>query len=287
MALIFLLPANKVAMHNYSLDTSQYKILVFLVTLPYMIIWLGAFLSYAKLAQYTHLIKKAPEGEDFEQITKGIKILAYGLPLVSITSICLSAIANSFTGFKPTSIILINYASLLVPLLAYPVIRKGAHGLVERSNSRFSLNDVRALVIVLVLIGVGYCFFTFKKLNLDSLGSADNPYYLPAWLMITTVIIPYLYAWFSGLLGAYELMLYSRQVKGVLYRQSMHLLSAGFVGIIAGGVGLQYLRTVIPRTGHIALNSALLLANIIYIILVIGFVILVIGAIKLKKIEEV
>lgn len=287
LILIFVLPANKVAMQNYNLDPTTYRILLLLVVAPYMLIWLGAFYGYAKLQQYTNLLKKSAEGEDFQYITRGTMYLAYGLPIVALLSICLNSIANSHPGFKPTAIIVVNYASLLVPLLAYNTIRKGSHGLVERSKTRFSLTDMRTIVMVLVVIGVAYCYFTFKKLNLDSIGSSDNAYYLPAWLMITTVIIPYLYAWFSGLLAAYEMVLYSRQVQGVLYRQAMRWLAGGIVGIIAGGVGLQYLRTVVPRTGHIALNTTLLLANIIYVILAIGFILLIIGAIRLKKIEEV
>jgi len=252
-----------------------------------MLVWLGAFYGYGKLQQYTNLLKKTPEGIDFQCIAKGVRYLAYGLPLVALASISLSTIANSNPGFKPTAIIVVNYLSLLVPLLAYNMIRKGSHGLVERSKTRFSLSDMRALVMVLVVIGVAYCYFTFKKLNLESIGSSINPYYLPAWIIITTLIIPYLYAWFSGLLAAYEMVLFSRQVQGVLYRQAMRYLASGIVFIVAGGVGLQYLRSVIPRTGYIQLNSTIILANIAYAILAIGFVLLIIGAIRLKKIEEV
>jgi hypothetical protein len=287
VALIFILPANKVAMSNYNLDAPTYHVLLLLVVGPYMLIWLGAFYAYVKLQQYTTLLKKTPEGEDFHHITKGVMYLAYGLPLVALLSIFVNSIANSHPDFKAASIIIINYASLLVPLLAYSTIRKGSHGLAERAKIRFSLSDMRTVVMVLVLLGVAYCYFTFKKLNLDSIGSAENPYYLPAWLMITTVIIPYLYAWFSGLLAAYEMVLFSRQVQGVLYRQAMRWLASGLVGVIAGGVGLQYLHTVVPRTGHLSLSSTLLLVNIIFLTLAIGFILLIIGAVRVKKIEEV
>lgn len=287
VGLIFIFPANKSVLKTYGLDSLEYHILYLLIALPYILVWLAASLAYARLHQYTKLLKKTPEGNDFQHITQGIKYLAFGLPLVAILTLCLNTIGNNVSDLKAASIIIINYLGLAVPLIAYSRMRKGTHGLVERAKLRFSLNDMRTIVISLVLIGVGYCYFTFKKLNLESIGSADNPYYLPAWLMITTVIVPYLYAWFSGLLAAYELVLFGRQVQGVLYRQAVRWVTSGMVGVVAGGIGLQYLRTVVPRTGHISINTALLFAFTAYVILVIGFVLLIIGASKLKKIEEV
>jgi len=285
--LIFLLPASKTVMRTYSLEPFQYHILLLLVTLPYMLVWISACLAYVRLRQYTKLLKKTPEGGDYWHITRGIMYLAYGLPIVAILSLLINSVGNHVSELKAASIIMVNYLSLLVPLVAYSTLRKGTHGLVERNKLRFSLNDMRTIVIALVLIGVAYCYFTFRKLNLDSIGSADNPYYLPAWLMITTIIVPYLYAWFSGLLAAYELVLFGRQVQGVLYRQAVRWVASGVAGVVAGGVALQYLRTVVPRTGHLSINTAFLFAFTAYVILIVGFVLIIIGASKLKRIEEV
>ncbi len=287
LVLICTLPANKIVMDAYNLTAGQYRILFFLVQLPYVIIWFTAFYGYSNLQKYTNSIKKSAECEDFRLITRGVKYLAFGMPLISLIAICLNSISNSNQGFTPTAVITVNYLSLIVPLLAYTSIRKGTHGLAERAKVKFSIADTRSIMIILVIIGVAYCYFTFRRLNLDSLGASDNPYFLPAWLMIGTVIIPYLFAWFSGLLAAYEMVLYSRQVQGVLYRQSMRLLSLGIVGIIAGGVGLQYLRTVLPRTGYISISNGLVWSYIFYVVLAIGFSLLIMGAIRLKRIEDV
>lgn len=287
IVLIFTLPASSTVMERYNLAPEQYHILLFLVLLPNMLIWFAAFFGYAKLKQYTSILIKSPEHEDFSLITKGVKYLAFGMPIVSIVAICLYSITHSHQGFNPAAIIIVNYMSVLVPLLAYNAIRKGTHGLADRAKVKFSIADTRSIVFILVIIGVAYCYFTFRQLNLDSIGASDNPYYLPAWLMISTIIIPYLYAWFSGLIAAYEMILYSRRVQGVLYRQSMRLLSIGIVGVVAGGVGLQYLRTVIPRTADISIDSGLIWRYLFFVIFVIGFAFLIVGAIRLKKIEEV
>lgn len=284
--LIFALPANVAVMDKYNLRESQYHILLFLVTLPYMLVWASALLSYDKLKSYCQMLKKTPEGGDFQLITKGIKYLAYGLPVVAIITFCVNSLGNSFPGFKSASIIIINYLALLVPLLTYSVIRKGTHGLLERSRLNFSFGDMRVVIIAMVVAGVGYCFFMFKKINLDNLWSSDNPYYLPAWLVLTTVIIPYLYAWLNGLLAAYELVVFSRQVPGILYRHAVRWLASGVVCVVIGGVGLQYIRTVIPRTGHLSINEAFLMTCFAYILLILGFIFIYIGAARLKRIEE-
>jgi hypothetical protein len=172
-------------------------------------------------------------------------------------------------------------------LVAYLLIGRGTRSLIEHAKFRLSSNESRLIVLAFLILGVAYCFFTFQKLNLHSLTATDNPYYLPGWLLITTIIIPYLYAWFSGLLAAYEMLVYGRNVTGVFYRRGMQLLAAGLVGIIASSVIIQYIRTVVPRAGHLSLNTTLLMINIIYICMAIGFVLIIIGANRLKKIEEV
>jgi hypothetical protein len=50
---------------------------------------------------------------------------------------------------------------------------------------------------------------------------------------------------------------------------------------------VQYVRTVIPRSAHLSLNSTLLLVNIFFIVMAVGFVLMILAATKLKRIEEI
>jgi hypothetical protein len=105
--------------------------------------------------------------------------------------------------------------------------------------------------------------------------------------MVLSVIVPYLYAWFVGLLAAYEITLFSKHIKGVLYRQALGLLAAGLITIIASFIALQYLNGIQPRVGYLLINYQLVLSSIFRIIGAGGFVMLTIGAARLKKIEDV
>ncbi|HEX7632939.1 MAG TPA: hypothetical protein VF401_01285 [Candidatus Saccharimonadales bacterium] len=285
--LLFVLPANKIAMHNYHLSSTQYHALAFIVLLPLLLIWLVAFYSYGKLEQYAELIQKTPEGSDFLQLARGVKWLAWGLVIPSLVGIILNSIANARHGFLSTALITVNYLSLIIPLIGFSLMRRGAQGLTDHAKIRLSMANMQILITIFVALGVIFCFFTFQHLNLHSLGSTDNPYYLPGWLLIVTLIVPYLYAWFSGLLAAYEIVLFSKEISGVFYRQAMRLIGGGMLGVIASSVGLQYLRSVSPRTGHLSLSSTLVIINIIYVLMAIGYVSISMGAAKLQKIEEV
>jgi hypothetical protein len=142
-------------------------------------------------------------------------------------------------------------------------------------------------MLVFVVGGVLYCYLTFRRFDPSSLGSTNNPYALPIWLMLLTVIIPYLYAWFVGLLAAYEITTYTKQVRGVLYKQALHLLVIGLLAVIIGSITLQYVSSVAPAAGHLTLNYRLLLITLFRVVDGIGFVLIAIGALRLRKIEEV
>jgi len=287
LALAMLLPANHAAQRDYHLSSSAYHALVFLVILPLIGIWLGAFYSYARLQQYSEAIADTSQGDDFQHLTTGFQWLAWGSAATSLLSMALNAIANIHPGFIGFSIIVVNYASLIVPLVAYSYISTGARGLNINAKISISGYGVKALSFGFMLLGVTFCFLTFRHLNIDSLGSTQNPYYLPPWLIILTIIVPYLYTWFIGLLAAYEIYLYGKHSEGVLYQHAIRQLSFGVIAVIASSIVVQYLRSAIPRSGHLSLNTILMLINVIYIFMAIGYIFLSLGARQLRKIEEV
>jgi hypothetical protein len=287
LLLVLLLPANQVIMKHYHISAVQYHILYFTVALPLVAIWFTAFYGAGKLSQYSNMIKKSAEGDGFTNLARGTTWLAWSLPIPALVTLCASAVANNHPGFQGASVIITEYATLVMALMAFTLLSRGARSLTTITHTRLNLEQSRLVIVLFLLLGVGYCYFTFKSLDLHSLTSTNNPYYLPVWLLITTVTVPYLYAWFSGLLAAYELLLYSRKVSGVLYRQSMSFLAFGCVGIIAASVCTQYLLSVVSQSGHLSLNATLLFINIMYVLMAASYIMIGIGAHRLKKIEEI
>ncbi|MDB5171041.1 MAG: hypothetical protein JWO35_735 [Candidatus Saccharibacteria bacterium] len=285
--LIFLLPANTTAMREHMLTPLQYKVLLFAIGLPSLMAWLAAFIGYARLHQYADSIADTSEGPSFKQLAKGSTWLAWSLPIPIILSLLFNAYANGHSDFRPTAIITSNYLNLLFPLTALTIIGFASRALTASAQLSFSVARARSIIAAFVVAGLAYCYFTFQRFDLSSFGSTDNPYYLPLWLMVITVIIPYLYVWFIGLLSAYEIALFSKNVKGVLYRQALRLLVFGLIAVVVSSIALQYINTVSPRVGYLVLDYKLLLILLFRILTGLGFVLIAVGANRLKKIEEV
>lgn len=285
--LVFLLPTNATSVHNYHLTSTAYHLLLFVVVLPLIAIWFGAFYSYARLRQYSEAIADTGEGEDFAKLTKGFTWLAWGSVLTAIITLVMNAGANSHRGLHGASLIITNYVSILVSLISYTYISNGTRSLNERARITISNTGSKRIILSFMLIGVAYCFTTFRYLNLHTLNATNNPYYLQVWLVILTVVVPYLYSWFIGLLAAYEIYLYSKHVGGLLYQRAIRLLSFGVIAIIISSIAVQYLRVTTPRTGHLSLTAVLLVLNVVYIFMGAGYISLSLGTRQLRKIEEV
>lgn len=285
--LIFILPPSEATKQAYSLSTLEYRIVSFAIALPSLFVWLPAFVGYAKLREYAAAVRKTPEGIYFDQLAESCTWLAWSLPVSTIIPAILNAISYSHPGFHASSIIISNYVSLIFPLIGFSVMASASRGLLSNSKAKLSLANARMIILGFLLIGVLYCFSTFSHFDLTSIGSTNNPYYLPAWLMVVTITVPYLYAWFMGFLSVYELTLFSKNVQGVLYRQALALLVGGLFAVILSSVAIQYISSAEPRVGHLVLNYKFVLVSLFRIIGGGGFVLLAVGANKLKKIEEV
>jgi hypothetical protein len=287
LLLIIFLPANKIARAEYHLSILQYHILLVIVVLPLIAIWFTAFYGYAQLLRYAQSITISRESKGFAELARGCRWLAWGFPIPSIISIVLNAILNNHPGFKGADVIIDNYIALLIPLVAFSILSSGSRLLSHRALLQISARALKLIVIIFVVIGVLFCYLTFRQVNLRDTTSTDNPFYLPIWLMVITLTIPYLYAWFTGLLAAYEISAYARHSAGILYRRPLALLTIGIILVIAGSITLQYFTSVEHRSLHLSLDGQLVATDGIRFIAGIGYILIAFGASRLRKIEEV
>jgi hypothetical protein len=287
IALVVVLPANKLSLRQSNWSATEYHVIFMLIAIPMVATWFAAFYGYHWIRLYSRSLRRTEEGISYRQLANGIGWLALSIPIPSITGLILSSIANSHPGFHATSIILSNYIALLLPLIAFGIIGNAARQLTNSANLRISLAGARWVIFMFVVLGVMFCYFVFQHFDLSSSASNDNPYYLPIWLMLVSLIIPYLYAWFVGLLASYEISVLATKTRGVLFSQALRLLALGLVTVIGSSIALQYISSAAPRSGHLELNSRLLVTYIVRIVAGVGFLIIAAGARKLRKIEEV
>lgn len=287
VVLIFTLPVSKAAMAASHLPGFEYRIINFATSLPSFLVWAAAFVGYAKLLEYAHSIRHTPEGSHFYKLVRGSAWLAWSLPVTKIISIILVSFSNIWPGFYDTAIVLSNYLGLILPLIAFTFIGSSVRGLANDAKLRLSPASTNAIMLLFALAGVSYCYFVFRNFDMSSLTSSHNPYFLPMWLMVVSIIIPYLYIWFVGLLAAFDLALYSNKIRGNLYKHALAFLAVGLVVVIVGSIALQYINTVQPRTGFLVLDWHLALILSFRVVQGIGFILIALGASKLKRIEEV
>jgi hypothetical protein len=281
------LPPSKSVMHQYNLSANQYHMLLFAVLLPQTLIWLAAFYGYGQLKRYSNSIKKTADGNAFEKFTHGARWLAWGLAIPAIIGQILEGIANVHPGFKPSGVIIDNYIALSVPVIAFTMFGNGSRLLVKHAKLHITSNALRMILMAFVILGVIYCYLTFRQLDLRDTMSTDNPFYLPTWLMVLTITIPYLYAWCTGLLAAYEIGLVGKRTQGVLYRKSLQIFALGIVLVLAGSIVLQYVTSIEPRTLHLSLNGLLLTSYVLKVVAGVGYLVIARGANRLRMIEEV
>jgi hypothetical protein len=233
------------------------------------------------------LFRSTSEGKDFAIIAKGMAWIAWGLPIPAIISSMLNALTNAHASFMTVSVVLSGYLSVIVSLAAFHFFSQGTHSLVRRSSVEIKITHIRALVGVLIAVGVVFAVLIFSKLNGTRLGDSFNSFYLPNWLVWSTIVAPYMYAWFLGVFAAMELLLIGKQTSGIIYRQALQMLAAGLIIVILSLCALQYFRAVIPRSGHLTIGATLITVYAIYAVNVCGSVLLAIGAKRLQRIEDI
>ncbi len=123
--------------------------------------------------------------------------------------------------------------------------------------------------------------------NLTRPPDTKASFYLPSWLIVSTIIVPYAYAWYMAFTASYNLRFYSTNVKGVVYRKSLRTLAAGINIVIINTILLQFLSAQTPRLNKLNLAPLLGLVYVLLISIGIGFAVVAIGAKKMKRIEEV
>jgi hypothetical protein len=282
LVLSLTLAVNPKTLDRLNLDLAQYRLLTFGVILPYILIWFTAFFAYLKINQYARLLGGAREGPAFREIGLGIQVMAWGLAIPAIVSLVLRAIGVKYPGFEPTAIIISNYLTLLVPLIAYTLIGNGSHKLAVLSKAKINRNGFRLFVLMFLVLCVYYTFLTLYSRRFNG-----NPYHLSRQLTMLTIIIPYLYAWFLGFLSCYELATFARKIKGLLYKRALNLLTSGIGIMIVSSIFIQLINVVFVNDNSTSLGSLLILVYLLLVTEAIGFILIASGAKSLKRIEEI
>jgi len=277
------LPPDPAALSRYHLSSTQDRLLILTIVIPIVAIWWAAFYGYYGLKRYAGLVKKSADGKAFSVIADGLGILAISLPVTQITSTILAYEARIHPEFLTASKIINGYLALAFALAAYLVIAHGVSllvGTVQGVTNRRYYDLFMLLFIVLSAI-YSYLIFTNAARHTSAL------YGLPDWLILFTIVTPYLYVWYTGFVAAMRLHYYQSKVRGIIYKRPLRFLTLGIFGVLATSILLQFLTAVSTALVELRLGPLLALIYFIVIIFSLGYILIAYGARQLRRIEEV
>jgi hypothetical protein len=276
-----LIPPTKGTLHRYHITSQHLRLLDLTIIILYAAIWFCAIYGFYSFRQYYLLIKKTKDGKPLSKVTTGIGFLAFWFPITSVFNTYAQLLVEKHASFASSVAITENYLSLLMPLLGFIFISIGARQLIDIVKQRPSLLGINVLVILLISIGVTYVYLVLNTHN------RLNTYHLSTLYVLITLVIPYIYMWFIGLLSLYEVILYRVKIPGILYRESWRLSALGLGSLIIISIIIQYLTTVSERLDRLSLSTVLLVIYGLLILLSIAYILIALGVHNLKKIEEV
>jgi hypothetical protein len=276
------LPPNPTTLQALHISATVYHASVLVFILPYGIIWFAAFYAYEKLNKYANKLHGTREGEAFKKIANGVSVLAWGLALPTIVSIILEAAVARHPGFATARTLINSYFALIVTLASFTIISRGTRQLNEIVRVRPGRIATQLLMLFFTSVGAFYV-----SLIIHAQDTGHNPYHLPLYLIITTLIIPHMFAWFIGLLSAYELWLYAHKTAGVLYKHALSYFSGGFAIVVITAIATQYLTGAYTNRPSLSLGSVLFMFYSLLIIEAVGYTLIALAVKRLKRLEEV
>jgi hypothetical protein len=145
------------------------------------------------------------------------------------------------------------------------------------------------LTVTMVYIAFAVLYTTLVLHDANRMVPVDNAtasYYLPDWLLVTTVIIPRLLFWYLGVQAVQNIIIYRQKVKGVLYKDALRHLAIGLGGVVLGIVILRTIQSLAVGLSKVNLGTLLLIVYVLLIVMAVGYVYVARGARKLQRIEE-
>lgn len=287
VAVTFGVPPDPETLERYNLTATRMRFLSLTIAIPLVAIWYAAFYGFAKFKDYAELIKQSADGQAFTKIANGLMVLAIGLPLNSITSAVLRYAGRSNPDVQAVTAIINNYLNIIIALTAFVLIGAGARLLLGLNNKKPPLPHALALSLGFLIMGSFYAYLLLEAAASHQHAAAENAIHdLPRWLVMTTVIIPYLYIWYTGMISAFYIDFYRKNIGGLLYRRALKFLAWGVGSVIISSIALQYL-TALDIAATLSLRALLVIVYVLLIIISVGYIFIAMGAKRLKQLEEV
>jgi hypothetical protein len=252
------------------------------ILIPVLLIWLMAAYGVTTFKNYSIMLKGTKEGT-------GIDLIADGL-LVTLSYFVISSL---FSSLMPYLIHYRHYDSLAVvhdhlaplfSLVAFFLLYRGSSLLRQVTPfSTWTASTIWALIGYGIFVAAFVFDFATNAIGGGPLRTAIDV--LPHEVLLMTLILPYVIAWFLGVLACINIAKYANHVKGSLYRRALRDLVLGISGIAIFVMVIQLISYANRYFSRWSLGPILAILYALIILYGIGFVFVASGAKKLARIE--
>ena len=287
--LTVLLPPNDTALERYKLSPFQLRVISLTVVLPYILIWFTALYGYIKFKNYADQIPGSREHPAWDKICRGLLVLAIWMPVTAVVSTVSTYVGRTYKELLPTTVIIHNYLTLILILTAFYILHQGSKELALTARAKKGgLFLLRFLPALMIIVAVVYTYLSLANpARYQPTQSVDvATYYLPDVLIVLTIIFPYLVIWHMGFQAVKNILTYSSSVAGVFYRNALKYLAGGVVSIVFSLIILRLITSLTAWFNSLTLKYILAVVYLLLVIIGLGYVLIALGAKKLKKLED-
>lgn len=281
---VLTLTAPEEAGTRYHMSELNLGLLRLTVIVPIHLVWLIAVRGAAAFKGYAQAIKGSRESDGINQIANGL--------LWTLATLVAQSVVGSIEPFFVHStiagsiIVLHDHLPAYMGLVGFMLLYIGSHQL--RNVAQFTTwtrSTVWTLVGFIAFSVVFVLEFATSTASSATMASRNSTSFIPLGILLFTLVLPYLAAWFMGILASVNIYKFSRSVKGILYRRALSNLVRGIVGIVAFAIAVQLITFSDQFLSNISIGFLLIVVYALIALYAVGFVFIWMGARQLERLE--
>lgn len=288
--ILFVTPVDRATLTKYHLSLTQVRVLDLTIVFSVYLIWGAAIYGFSMFQAYSQTIKKDADGRALRKIVDGIMILAIGSPIISIVTSGLNYYTIKHLQDVPRQVIISNYLTMAITISALSFVFLGARQLCGLTRKRYYPSGHVIYNLIFIALSALFTYLFLNHLpsanNVPLTATSHGAYYTPTWVLIPTLVIPYLMSWYLGFLAVYMLRFYRDNIEGTIYRQALSYLAFGITTVVLISIGEQVLAVFTGQLQNLSTAPLLVLIYLLLAIIAAGYILIAIGAKRLATIEK-
>lgn len=290
LVIAFVLQPDSATMAKYHLSATAVRVLSLAIIAPIVASWTAAVYGMVHMGRYANKIKDSNDGKGIAYLAWGLAVYSFGQIITAIISRLLVYLVTQHELNTSVMTIVNTHLTALVAVVSFGLFLFGSSKLLttlKKAKVQTSYSFISGLVLAIISALYGAATLANPSRTVATGSSINASFYMPDWLIVTTIVLPYVIVWACGFFAVLFLRAYARNVGGAIYRRALSKLNTGFLIIIMSSISLQFLGAANAVISGWALNAMLALLFVLVLVIVAGYFYIAVGAKALSKLEDV